>query len=697
MPSIIKKKYILIIWLIIIPGLCQSQNVPGDNKSSQLNIKTDRLPQVLPDSHNDLIAGKLKLDAMLKFAEQRLPENLRDWETYRIQLKEEIIKKAGVIVDHKLPLNIKETGRIKMPGYSVKNIAFQTRPGIYATANLYIPEGNGPFPAVIYMLGHWEKGKIDSTGPQAVGHCLAVNGYVCLTVDPWGSGERTTVHGIFEDHGDENNLGSALMNIGEPLIGIEISDNIRGVDLLCSLPFVDPGKIGATGASGGGNQTMWLASVDERIKAAMLVVSAGTFESHIMGSPCICEVMPDALNFTEEAGVLALVAPRALKMCNHKKDGIPAFLPSEMIRSYNNAKPVFKMYGDEENISYQVFDLPHGYMAEDRKALIEWFDLHLKGTGTAKQETIYKQLPEEKLMVFPKGQRDTDIKGTVEYCIEKGNILKTAFLNSRSFDTESKKKELRDILGVGEKSSLNIVHKYPEVDGWRRFALETSDNKLIPVLLHASTDKSNEFVIVANPEGKDKIQAGLINEIINSGKGIAIVDLSGTGEASSTLPGSNYSWGRLRTISRSELWFGRTLLGEWVKELNIVVNFLNSDYKANKISMDGSKEAGIAGLFLSALEGNLDNIILRTAPVSYLFDTRKGVDFFSSAINLPGFLSWGDVSLAAALSGKSVLFINPVSISGNVIDGEKLSAVEAEFEKVRRLCNQKGNTVFKTF
>src|SRR5665811_377585 len=157
--------------------------------------------------------------------------------------------------------------------------------------SLYIPDGKGPFPAVINMLGHWPKGKIDSTGPQAVGHSLALNGYVCLTIDPWGSGERTTIHGIFEDHGDHNNLGSSLMNIGETLIGIEISDNMRGVDLLCSLPYVDSKNIGATGASGGGNQTMWLASLDERIKAAMPVVSVGTFESYIMGTPCICEAV----------------------------------------------------------------------------------------------------------------------------------------------------------------------------------------------------------------------------------------------------------------------------------------------------------------------------------------------------------------------------------------------------------------------
>jgi hypothetical protein len=184
-------------------------------------------------------------------------------------------------------------------------------------------------------------------------------------------------------------------------------------------------------------------------------------------------------------------------------------------------------------------------------------------------------------------------------------------------------------------------------------------------------------------------------ETFQSGTGIAIIDLSGTGEASATYANLSYKWGKLRAISRSELWFGRTIIGEWVKELDVVTQFLNSKYKTHKVTIDGSKEAGLAGLFLGAMDGNADNLILRKAPVSYLFDTRKGIDFFSMGIHLPGFLKWGDVSLAAALSCKNIVFIDPVSISGNAISGEKLSAVEAEFEKMRNLCHRPGKTVFK--
>ncbi|MEP7107325.1 MAG: acetylxylan esterase [Ferruginibacter sp.] len=602
----------------------------------------------------------------------------------------------GVCTDHTIDLNIKETGTIQMKGYKIKNIYFQTLQGVYATANLYIPDGKGPFPAVLYMIGHWPKGKIDLDGPQAVGHSLAANGYVCLAIDPWGSGERTTIHGIFEDHGDGSSLGSLLMNVGETLLGMELSDNMRGVDLLCSLPFVDAKNIGATGASGGGNQTMWLASIDERIKAAMPVVSVGTFESYIMGSPCICEVMVAGLTLTEEAGILALVAPRAIKMCNHKKDDNPAFSPSEMLRSYKNAKPIFKMFGVEDNITYQLFDLSHGYMKEDREAMIGWFDLHLKGvgTGTSKKEIPFKQLAEDKLMVFSKGQRDAKVVSTVEFCKKRGNELRTFFLNARSFDTAIKRNELRDILGDREKSTLRNIHEYSKINGWDRFALETSDDKLIPVLLRIQPNNSGEFVIVCNPEGKDKISTDLIDGLIKSSRGIAIVDLSGTGESSSTSIKLDYATGKLRVISRSELWFGKTIIGEWVKELNVLCEFLKSNYLVQKVRLDGSKEAGLAGLFLSVLESNVDSLVLRNAPVSYLLDNDEPNNFFSMAINLPGFLKWGDISMAAALTGKNVLFIDPGTMSGKKLSLEKLKEYQEEFINLRKIVKLPGKTDF---
>ena len=660
----------------------------------EINFVSDTLPDVLTKNHADLLESKLRNEAIIKFGTHQLPDNPEDWVKYRTNLRRTIIQKTGLIVNHSLPLDIKETGSIQMKGYRIKNIAFQTRPGVYATANLYIPDGKGPFPAVISMPGHWRKAKFDPDGPQQLGHSLALDGYVCLSIDPWGSGERTTAHGAFDYHGAS--LGASLLNVGESLAGFQISDNIRGVDLLSSLPYVDPKNIGATGASGGGNQTMWLAAMDERVKAAVPVVSVGTFESYVMRSNCICELLPDGLTFTEEAGIIALVAPRAIMMCNHKQDSAPAFLPFEMQRTVRNALPVFKMLGVENNITYQVFDKTHGYWPENREAMLGWFDLHLKGIGTGmpKKESAFELLPEEKLIVYPNGKRDPGVQTTAEFCEKRGKELRTAFLTTNNLNAIQKQKELRDILRINERSELKKVHKLERIEGWDRFALETNDGELIPVLHRVPADPKLGYMIISNTSGKKGISAELINEIKKIGQGIVIVELSGTGESTSTKEIANNKSMVLHTLSRSELWLGRTILGEWVKELNVVTDFLKSNYKAQKLSFDGNKEAGLAALFLAATGGNVDDLILRDAPLSYQFDKSGSLDFFSMAIHLPGFLNWGDVSLAAGLSGKRITIVNPVTMSGQKISGNSLNAYKTEFAKLRGILKKQGETVF---
>ncbi|MCK9414404.1 MAG: acetylxylan esterase [Prolixibacteraceae bacterium] len=677
--------------LIILSGSCNS---PVPNRSIVNSANTDSLPTILAKDHADLVVSQFRNEAIFKFAGHQLPANLKEWELLKLQLKNEIIEKAGITVDHKLPLDYHETGSVQMEGYTIKNIFFQTLPGLYATANLYIPDGDGPFPGVINMNGHWTEAKM-APPIHSVGQTLALNGYVCLNIDAFGAGERGTIPGVFEYHG--GNLGASMMNIGKSLQGIQVSENIRGIDLLCSLPYVDTKKIGATGASGGGNQTMWITAMDDRVQASVPVCSVGTFEAYIMRSNCVCELLIDGLTLTEESGILSLVAPRAILLLNHNQDANPTFNPSEMLRSYTNAKPVFELYGVGENISYQLFDLPHGYDSQDREAMLGWFNLHLKGKGNGLpiKEIAFKNLPSEQLMVFVPGNRDPKVASVQEYCKLKGEELRSGFLSTKTIDIDLKKKELRDLLRINENLILKEIHQYSGISGWDRYALETSDGKLVPLLHLAPANKSLGYTILCNPEGKNSISPSLIGELMKKGAGIVIVDLSGTGEVTSTASLAFDKIRKLHTLSRAELWLGKTVLGEWVKELDLVIQFLDTNLKARKVSVDGSKEAGLAGLFLGALEGNVDQLVLRDAPASYLFDSREGLDFFSMGIHLPGFLQWGDVSLVSALSGKNVQFINPVTMSGNAINGEKLTALESEFEKMRTLSGQSGKTTFK--
>jgi hypothetical protein len=484
------------------------------------------------------------------------------------------------------------------------------------------------------------------------------------------------------------------MNIGEPLIGIQISDNMRGIDLLCSLPDVDTTKIGATGASGGGNQTMWLSAVDERVKADVPVVSVGTFESYIMESNCICEQLPDGLTFTEEAAIVAL--SNAPLLINHNQESNPTFFPAEMLRTYKNARKIFQLANKEINIGYRLFDLPHGYEREDREAMLGWFDLHLKGTGDGapRKEMPFELLKEKTLLVFQAGERDANVISTDDYCRVRGEELRTGYLNSGSFDVGQKKKELTEILRLKSKLTLNEVFQYSASDGWDRLALESDDKRIIPVLLLAPVDESLGYVIICNPDGKKNIPLSLIDDYKKQGVGIVIPDLSGTGELTSSKSILYDHTGKLHTLSRAELWLGKTILGEWVRELDLVAGYLYFECHAEKISYDGTGESGLAGLFFAAEGGRVDSVTLRNSPVSYLFDNRETVDYFSMGIHLPGILKWGDISLAAALSGKNITFVSPLTMSGTPLEPDRLKEYQAEFDKIGKSCGRKSNTIF---
>ncbi|MEO5650435.1 MAG: acetylxylan esterase [Ginsengibacter sp.] len=644
----------------------------------------------------DIIASNLKQEAALDFNVRQLPVTKTGWESYRKKLRNELLKASGVEINHSLPLDIHETGSIKMNGYTIKKIYFQTKPNVYATADLYVPDGKGIFPAIINMHGHWPHGKVgEMVQPRA--HELALNGYVCLNIDAWGSGERTTVHGIDEYHG--SNLGASLMNIGETLLGNQLTDNMRGVDLLSSLHYVDKNNIGATGASGGGNQTMWLSALDERIKASMPVVSVGTFQSYIMGSNCVCELMPEGLTFTEESGVLALIAPRSVKICSGLKDVSPTFYPSEMMRSYTNAKPIFALYNTENNIRYQLFNTPHGYWPEMRQAMLGWFDLKLKGIGNGdfKEEIPFTLLPNEQLMVFPKGKRDPLVVSTSDYCIQKGEVLSNSLYKKEIINKEDKLKKLRDILLLPAKPDVvEKVHEYEKEDGWRRIVLETTNKHLIPLRYFPSVKNNAPLVIICSDSNMNEKEKILIKDYIQKGYGIVVADVWGKGElASSQAKATDGRLPEFHTLARAELWLGKTIVGLWVSDIDNLIKYAQKNYKPSSVTVDASKEIAIAALMQSALNNNVNTCILRTCPLSYALDRREGIDFFNMAIHVPGILQWGDISLIAGLNKRTeLIFKDPVSVTGRKIKDKQLSAFKEKFSKMKAACKSENKILF---
>ena len=88
----------------------------------------------------------------------------------------------------KTPLNPQITKTIKLEGYRIENILFESLPKHHVAANIYVPEGQGPFPAVLMFCGHEMTSKATESY-QKTAILFAKNGFVALVVDPISQGE----------------------------------------------------------------------------------------------------------------------------------------------------------------------------------------------------------------------------------------------------------------------------------------------------------------------------------------------------------------------------------------------------------------------------------------------------------------------------------------------------------------------------
>jgi hypothetical protein len=156
------------------------------------------------------------------------------------------------------PLNARVVGVVQRPAYKIEKVIFESQPHFYVTANLYLPTtGHPPYPAILFPLGHEPGGKANPTWQQMLGS-LATKGFVALTWDPIGQGERLQIYDqdlrdskVGDSTTEHTVVGTQCLLIGDHLARYTIWDGIRALDYLFSRPEVDPTRVGLTGNSGG--------------------------------------------------------------------------------------------------------------------------------------------------------------------------------------------------------------------------------------------------------------------------------------------------------------------------------------------------------------------------------------------------------------------------------------------------------------
>jgi dienelactone hydrolase len=348
-----------------------------------------------------------------------LPEtqSVEDWNQMRPRFLREYYDMLGLSpAPEKTPLHAKITRTLDQGDYVVEMLHYQSRPGLYVTANLYRPakvEAGQRLPAIFYVCGHSGRGRNgNKTAFQSHGIWFARHGYVCLVVDTLQLGEVAGTH-----HGTYREGRWWWLSRGYTPAGVECWNGICGIDYLISRPDVDPGRIGVTGISGGGAATFWIAAADERVKVAVPVSGMADLHSYVpnrvINGHCDCMFLYNTYQWPWTR-IAALIAPRPLLFVNSDHDTIFPMDANE--RVINRLERLYSLFGAGDSVDSLVSIGGHAYRQDIRQATFRFINTHLKNDPrpvldseidlvTGAREEIHP-IPPEQLRVFP---QDSDI------------------------------------------------------------------------------------------------------------------------------------------------------------------------------------------------------------------------------------------------------------------------------------------------
>ncbi|MCM8764962.1 MAG: acetylxylan esterase [Candidatus Omnitrophica bacterium] len=299
--------------------------------------------------------------------------NINKWKSFREQIKNEFFISVGLHpFPEKCDLSIRIVGELKGSGFTTKKIVYRVFPDCWSSGHLYLPDPvpYKKLPAVLYACGHSGLGTYHY---HRHGVMWAKRGYACFVFDTIGQSENTGDH-----HGLYTGRRLDWISKGYLSTGGELLNSIRALDVLCEMPEVDTEKIGATGISGGGAHSHFLAIADERVKAVATSAGISSIKSALGQRTMFqhCDCMYTYGNFQRDISEFsALVAPRPLLYCFASDDNL--FFKEEYFTLYNKVKKIYSLYGCEERCELFEYPGPHAYSDDSVKKINEWFDRYV--------------------------------------------------------------------------------------------------------------------------------------------------------------------------------------------------------------------------------------------------------------------------------------------------------------------------------
>jgi dienelactone hydrolase len=574
------------------------------------------------------------------------------WLERAVFLRKQILASAGLLpLPEKTPIRAEVFGKLDRNGYSIEKVLLETWPGFYLGGNLYRPRGKtGPFPAVVSPHGHWTYGRLENQQLVSVpGRCinLAQQGFVVFTYDMAGYNDTDQIPHHWGGKRED------LWNINP--LGVQLWDSIRAVDFLSSLPDVDPSRIAATGASGGGTQTFTLMAVDDRIAAAAPV---NMISSEMQGGICenAANLRVGGNNDTSNMVIAALMAPRPLLMIsandwthNTGREEFPA------VRS------IYRLFGAEKNVQTVQIDQVHNYNQESREAMYTFFNARLQGAaGRVLERRFSVEKPNDLLALFGRLRPAGAVQSLEQFVSSRVAEARRGIDQLHPHDRASLDKaraafreRLTFSLLALKPASGEVISEKKEVLARRETLLlgRAGKGDRIPAVWLTPLKANPAFAptLIIHPEGlawvlsSSQTTNGLVKSILDRGGTVMAIDAFQTGAAKAPR----------QTGADGFTWFNQTDDANRVQDILTALAYLQSRSSAQTVNLVGLEIGGVWSYFARSMAGPGVNLAADLAK----FRTDADEEYLDR-FHIPGLRKAGDFRAAAVVDTEGRLLLH---------------------------------------
>jgi len=469
------------------------------------------------------------------------------------ELRQRLLQMIGGLPAEKTDLHARITGTIQMDGFSIGKLIFESLPGVYVSALVYIPTDHAKKgPAVLVPAGHAPNGKIYY---QDLCQRLAKRGYVVLAWDPVGQGERSQFWDSKEAKSRYNLIcaehavmGNLAYLVGANLARWEIWDGIRAVDYLLTRPEVDGDRISIVGTSGGGFQAAHIAALDKRIKVVVpscyITALPMRIFNRIFSDPDSDpeqDLFGMISNGVDHPGLLLLLYPRPVLVAAAVLD----FFPIEGThKTFRELSSLYERFHHGDRLALAEGYHAHQFSLQNQEAALDFLD-HFNGMPVRHGLPPVKKLEDKALLCTTTGQVMLDfsdarsLMDVIQDYYNEQKQARTSTLAREYFGkgySGVKDWRVDEYKGVQPGTGRidwqflgNTISGGVSID---RYSLHHSGQLEIPLLyVHKSSTDKRKVLLWFQEDGKAKLENWPeIEKYLNANYDIVSIDFRGLGE-----------------------------------------------------------------------------------------------------------------------------------------------------------------------